>query len=59
MFGKLDMADLIEALKVMGKGMLGIFIALTVVYLFVLLLTKAFPADKEKAENEEEGKTQK
>ena len=47
MFGEINMADLTEALKVMGKGMLGIFIALTVVYLFVLLLTKVFPADKE------------
>lgn len=52
MFGKMDMVDFIEALKVMGKGMLGIFIALTVVYLFVLLLTKAFPADKENADTE-------
>jgi len=52
MFGKMDMVDFIEALKVMGKGMLGIFIALTIVYLFVLLLTKVFPADKENADTE-------
>jgi len=34
-----------DALLIMGKGMLGIFIALTVIYLFVILLTKVFPGD--------------
>ena len=34
------------ALEVMGKGMLGIFIALAIVYLSVLLLNKLFPEKK-------------
>jgi hypothetical protein len=35
------------AFETMGKGMLGIFLALSIVYGFVLLLTWAFPKDKE------------
>ncbi|MHB8961697.1 MAG: hypothetical protein ACYC5K_00895 [Saccharofermentanales bacterium] len=38
------------ALVVMGKGMIGIFIALSVVYGFTLLLTWLFPSDKVKEE---------
>lgn len=42
-----DKAKTIEdALLVMGKGMLGIFLALAIVYLFVILLTKFFPEKK-------------
>lgn len=40
------MEKIITALEIMGKGMLGIFIALTLVYLFVLLLNKLFPEKK-------------
>ncbi len=36
------------ALLVMAKGMIGIFIALSIVYGFTLLLTWLFPSDKVK-----------
>lgn len=42
--------NLFSSLIVMAKGMLGIFIALTVIYLFVLLLTKLFPKDRQSKE---------
>lgn len=42
-----------DALEVMGKGMLGIFIALTIVYGFVLALTKFCPVKEEESENKE------
>ncbi|MHB1454303.1 MAG: hypothetical protein ACYCYM_10180 [Saccharofermentanales bacterium] len=38
------------ALVVMAKGMIGIFIALSVIYGFTLLLTWLFPSDKAKEE---------
>jgi len=38
------------ALVVMAKGMIGIFIALSIVYGFTLLLTWLFPSDKKKEE---------
>ena len=38
--------NVMAALAVMGKGMLGIFIALAIVYLTVLLLNKLFPEKK-------------
>ena len=40
--------------EVMAKGMLGIFIALSVIYGFVLLLTKIFPTDKQTKEAEDD-----
>ncbi len=42
--------DIVTALVIMGKGMLGIFIALTFVYLFVVVLNKLFPEKKKKIE---------
>lgn len=38
--------NVLNGLLVMGKGMLGIFIALAVIYLVVLLLNKLFPEKK-------------
>lgn len=38
------------ALVVMAKGMIGIFIALAIIYGFTLLLTWLFPSDKVKEE---------
>ena len=38
--------NVMAGLEVMGKGMLGIFIALAIVYLSVLLLNKLFPEKK-------------
>lgn len=35
--------NVVIALKVMGQGMFGIFIALSIIYGMVLLLTKVFP----------------
>lgn len=40
-------ADLVQALQVMGKGMLGIFIALAVVYTLIVVLVKVFPVKEE------------
>lgn len=34
---------IIIALEVMGKGMLGIFIALSIIFGMIMLLTKVFP----------------
>jgi len=36
-----------KAIEIMGKGMLGIFAALSILYLFMVLLTKAFPVKEE------------
>lgn len=44
--------EILVALEIMGKGMAGIFIALTVVYIFVLLLVKTFPVKKQVENNE-------
>lgn len=48
------MDKIIVALEVMGKGMLGIFIALTIVYLFTIALTKLFPVKKEETKDTED-----
>lgn len=40
------MDKIIAALEIMGKGMLGIFISLSVIFLFVILLIKIFPEKK-------------
>lgn len=37
-----------DSLPIMGWGMLGIFIVITVIIIYVVLLEKIFPADKEK-----------
>lgn len=42
--------DLIQALEVMGKGMFGIFAALSIVYFFILILVKVFPVKEDKTE---------
>lgn len=44
--------QIIMALEVMGKGMIGIFIALSIVYFFVLALVKFFPVKKQVNEDE-------
>lgn len=36
-----------KALEIMGKGMTGIFAALSILYLFMVGLTKAFPLKEE------------
>lgn len=41
---------ILQALEIMGKGMAGIFIALTIIYLFIVTLTKLFPEKKESKE---------
>lgn len=41
-------ADSIQALEIMARGMAGIFIALSVVYVYTVALTKFFPEKKEK-----------
>lgn len=48
------MNNILVALEVMGKGMLGIFLALGIVYLFTLLLTKLFPEKKKPADDNED-----
>lgn len=47
-------ANFIESLRVMGLGMLGIFVVALVLMGIMFLLTKVFPAGKE----EEEQKTE-
>ncbi len=47
------MEKILVALQIMGKGMLGIFIALAIIYLFTILLNKLFP--EKKKETPEEG----
>lgn len=40
------------ALGIMGKGMLGIFIALTVIFLFTVLLNKIFPEKNKESQTD-------
>lgn len=42
-----DSVFILEALKIMGLGMSGIFLVLILLYLFSMALLKFFPADKE------------
>ena len=49
--------DIINALFIMGKGMLGIFIALSIIYLFTVLLTKLFPPKEEAKDIDNENTT--
>lgn len=35
--------EIVIALKVMGQGMFGIFVALAIVYAMIIVLTKVFP----------------
>ena len=44
----IDVAAFLESLKIMGIGMLGIFIVTMVLIGVMVLLTKAFPDKKEK-----------
>lgn len=44
------MSTFLESLKVMGIGMLGIFIVTLVLIAIMMLLTKLFPAKKESTE---------
>ena len=37
----------IESLRVMGIGMLGIFVVIAIFYSLIILLGKVFPPDKE------------
>ena len=43
----IDLAAFLESLKIMGIGMLGIFIVTMVLIGVMVLLTKAFPEKKE------------
>lgn len=47
------MTNFMEALKVMGLGMLGIFTVTVVLIIIMYVLTKAFPPKKDKKETEE------
>jgi hypothetical protein len=44
--------DAIRALEIMGRGMAGIFIALSIIYVYTLGLTKFFPEKKEQKADE-------
>lgn len=46
--------EIINALFIMGKGMLGIFVALSIIYLFTISLTKLFPPKEENEEKNNE-----
>lgn len=46
--------DIAVALEVMAKGMAGIFIALSILYGFVIGLIKIFPEDPKEVESDEE-----
>lgn len=51
----INMEDLMDSFRIMGQGMLGIFVVLVVIALIVLLLTKVTNrpgSKKKKAENE-------
>lgn len=48
------MDKIIVALQIMGKGMLGIFIALAIIYLFTILLNKLFPEKKKEISEEQD-----
>ena len=39
---------IMQALGIMGQGMLGIFIALSIIYIFIVVLTKALPRKSKK-----------
>lgn len=41
------MENFLASLKVMGLGMLGIFVVAAVLVIIMMLLTKLFPANKE------------
>ena len=43
----IDVADFLDSLKIMGIGMLGIFIVVLVLIAVMVLLTKVFPEKKE------------
>lgn len=43
----------LQSLKVMGLGMLGIFVVTIILIFFMQLLTKLFPADKKEKKAEE------
>lgn len=43
----IDVAAFLDSLKIMGIGMLGIFIVVLVLIAVMVLLTKAFPEKKE------------
>lgn len=43
--------DVLQALSIMVRGMLGIFIALSILYGFMVLLGKSFPYKEEDGNN--------
>lgn len=43
----MDIQALLVSLPIMGKGMLGIFIVILVIYICMKLLNKLFPAKKD------------
>lgn len=45
----MDIANFLSSLRVMGVGMLGIFIVTAVLIIVMVALTKLFPERKEKA----------
>ena len=50
------MDKILVALQIMGKGMMGIFIALAIIYLFTILLNKLFPEKKKEISEEQDSK---
>lgn len=49
----INMQDLMNSFKLMGQGMLGIFVVLIIIALIVLLLTKLTGSKKKGKENNE------
>lgn len=49
----MKMENFIESLKVMGFGMLGIFVVAIVLVVIMVVLTRLFPARPEKENNED------
>ena len=43
----MDMTTVMQALEIMGKGMLGIFVALVVIMIFVFIMAKMGSNNKE------------
>lgn len=45
------MLDIMIALEILGKGMLGIFIALSIIYCSIIILVKLFPTKPSEEES--------
>lgn len=43
--------EVLQALSIMARGMMGIFIALSILYGFIVILTKSFPHKEDEGNN--------